>query len=176
LEKKVKLAAEKGGVGLIEVDLSDLTQPSERRRRMERLRPGACPAGFIVMRAKLGFVDDVFYLARKSWRDAASKILRLKKPHSFLINASVEMEAHFIQEERKAVNVIGLLPGRDPELKNEYILLGGHLDHLGVGLDGFIYPGADDNAASAAAILETIRVLGASGFSPRRSIVFASWG
>jgi membrane dipeptidase len=175
LEKKVKLAAEKGAVGLIEVDLSDLTQPSERRRRIERLRPAACPAGFIVMRAKLGFVDDVFYLARKSWRDAASKTLRLKKPHSFLLDASVEMEAHFIQEERKAVNVIGLLPGRDPELKNEYVLLGGHLDHLGVGLDGFIYPGADDNAASAAAILETIRVLAASGFSPRRSIVFASW-
>jgi membrane dipeptidase len=175
LEKKVKLAAEKGAVGLIEADLSDFAQPSERRRRMERLRPDTCPAGFIVMRAKLSFVDDVFYLSRKSWRDAASKILRLKTPRSFLADASIEMEAHFVQEERKAVNVIGLLPGRDPELKKEYILLGGHLDHLGVGLDGFIYPGADDNAVSAAAILETVRVLVASGFSPRRSIVFASW-
>ncbi len=175
MEKKVKLAAEKGAVGLIEVDLADLAQTSERRRRMERLRPDTCPAGFIVVRAKLSFVDDVFYLARKSWRDAASKILRLKTPHSFLLDASVEMEAHFVQEERKAVNVIGLLTGRDPKLKNEYILMGGHLDHLGVGVDGFIYPGADDNATSAATILETARVLGASDFSPRRSIVFASW-
>ncbi len=176
LEKKVKLAAEKGAAGLIEVDLSDLVQPSERRRRrIERLRPDTCPAGFIVMRAKLGFIDDVFYLAHRSWRDATSKILRLKKPHSFLADASVEMEAHFVQEEKKAVNVIGLLHGRDPELRNEYIILGGHLDHLGVGLDGFIYPGADDNATSAATVLETARVLLASDFSPRRSIVFASW-
>ncbi len=175
LEKKVKLAAEKGAVGLIEVDLADLAPTSERRRRLERLKPDTCPPGFIVMRAKLGFVDDLFYLARKSWRDAASKILRLKTPHSFLIDAFVEMEAHFVQEERKAVNVIGLLPGRDPNLKNEYILLGGHLDHLGIGLDGFVYPGADDNATSAATILETVRVLVASGFSPRRSIIFASW-
>jgi hypothetical protein len=53
--------------------------------------------------------------------------------------------------------------------------MGGHLDHLGVGFDGFVYPGADDNATSAATVLETARALTASRFRPARTIIFASW-
>jgi hypothetical protein len=168
LEKKVKLAVEKGASGLIEMDLSEPGQPSVRRRASGMLKPGVCPPGFVVIHAGRNFLDDLFYVAQKSWRDSVSKILRLKKPHSFLIDSAVEMEAHFIQEERKAVNVLGVIPGHDPKLKNEYILMGGHLDHLGIGFNGFIYDGADDNATSAATILETARVLIASRFRPAR--------
>ena len=178
LDKKAKLAAEKGAVGMIEMDLTDPRRPpdpKERRRTSRNLKAGECPKGFVVMQAGRDFLDDLFYSARKSWRDAVSRILRLKKPHSFLFEAAVEMEVHLVQEERKAVNVIGLLPGRDPKLKDEYILIGGHLDHLGIGLNGFIYNGADDNATSAATFLETARVLISSGFKPARSIVFCSW-
>jgi len=178
LEKKAKLAAEKGAVGMIEVDLTDPRQPADpstRRRTSRSLKPGECPPGFVVIQAGRNFLDDLFYNARKSWRDAVSRILRLKKPCSFLFDAAVEMEVHLVQEERKAMNVIGRLPGRDPQLKEEFILIGGHLDHLGVGLNGFIYNGADDNATSAATILETARVLTASGFKPARSIIFCSW-
>jgi membrane dipeptidase len=175
LEKKAKLAAEKGAAGIIEMDLSEPGQSRARRRATGMMKPGACPAGFVVVHATRNFLDDLFYLSHKSWRDPVSKILRLKKPQSFLLDTGVEMEAHFTQEERKAVNVIGVLPGRDRKLKDEFIIMGGHLDHLGVGLNGFVYPGADDNATSAATILETARVLIASGFKPARTIVFASW-
>lgn len=177
LEKKAQLAAEKGAVGLIEMDLYEPGRPSSAaRRRMRRfIKQGECPPNFVVMQAGRNFLDDLLYSTRKSWKDAVSRILRLKKPHSFLIDAAVEMEAHFVQEERKARNVIGLLPGRDPKLKDEIIIMGGHLDHLGIGLDGFIYNGADDNAVSAATLLETARVLIASGFRPFRSILFCSW-
>jgi len=177
LEKKVKLAAEKGAVGLIEMDLYEPGErPSSGRRRMRRfIKAGECPANFVVIQAGRNFLDDLFYSDRKSWRDAASRILRLKKPHSMLIDVALEMEAHFVQEDRKARNVIGLLPGRDPRLKDEIIIMGGHLDHLGSSLDGFIYNGADDNAVSAATILEAARVLISSGFKPARSILFCSW-
>ena len=163
---------------MIEMDLTDPRQPpdpKERRRTFRSLKPGECPKGFVVIQAGRDFLDDLFYSARKSWRDALSRILRLKKPHSFVFDAAVEMEVHLVQEERKAVNVIGLLPGRDPKLKDETILVGGHLDHLGIGLNGFIYNGADDNATSAATLLEAARVLVASGFRPSRSVVFCSW-
>jgi len=177
LEKKVRLAVERGAAGLIEVDLNDTGQVARRRRApgIEALKPASCPSGFIVLQAGRNFLDDLSYLAKKSWKDATSRTLRLKSPHSFVFGADVEMEAYFIQEERKAVNVIGLLPGHDRKLKNEYILMGGHLDHLGVGLDGFVYPGADDNAVSASTILETARVLVASKFKPARTVVFTSW-
>jgi membrane dipeptidase len=177
LEKKVKLAAEKGAVGLIEMDLYEAGQrPSPGRRRIRRfIKAGECPANFVVIQAGRNFLDDLFYGDRKSWRDAVSRILRLKKPYSLLIDVALEMEAHFVQEDRKARNVIGLLPGRDPRLKDEIIIMGGHLDHLGSSLDGFIYNGADDNAVSAATILEVARVLISSGFRPARSILFCSW-
>jgi membrane dipeptidase len=178
LENKAKLAAEQGALGMIEMDLTDPQSPpdpKERRLLFRSLKTGDCPAGFVVMQAGRNFLDDLFWSAKKSWRDAVSHILRFKKPHSFAFEAAVEMEVHFVQEDRMAVNVLGVLRGRDPRLKGEYILMGGHLDHLGVGLNGFIYNGADDNATSAATLLEAARVLSASGFKPARTIVFCSW-
>ncbi len=177
LEKKAKFAAEKGAAGLIEMDLSEPGQPpSPGQRRMRRfIKQGECPPNFVVIQAGRNFFDDLFYSSRKSWKDAVSRILRLKQPHSFLVDAGLEIEVHFVQEDRTARNVIGLLPGRDPRLKDEVIIMGGHLDHVGIGLDGFIRNGADDNAVSAGTLLETARVLIASGFRPARSVVFCSW-
>ncbi len=71
-------------------------------------------------------------------------------------------------------NVIGLLPGTDPELKNEYIVVGGHYDHIGVNREGEICNGADDNASGSSAVLEV-----AEAFllhPPRRSVLFMAFG
>jgi len=178
-EKKVKTAAAKGALGLIEMDL---TTPGAQagpqagpRPRFGVLRPGQCPEGFVVMRAGRDFLSDVFYLVGKSWRDLVSKTLRLKKSMTLDLGADVEMEAHFVSGERTAPNVVGILPGNDPKLKDEALVIGGHLDHLGVGIDGWIYPGADDNATSTAVILETARALAAAGYKPARTIVFGAW-
>lgn len=73
--------------------------------------------------------------------------------------------------------VIGVLPGADPALKDQYVVLMGHLDHLGVkpnakpGEDA-IYNGALDNAAGVATMLEAAREFVASGRPPRRSVLF----
>lgn len=75
-------------------------------------------------------------------------------------------------------NVIGILPGRDPVLKSQVILLSAHLDHLGVGkpVDGdSIYNGADDDASGCVAVLQLARAL-ARGLHPRRTVVFALFG
>ena len=104
-----------------------------------------------------------------------SRTLRDNKSYTAPLDVSIEMEAHYIQEDREAPNVLGLLPGKHPELKNEYIIIGGHLDHLGVGMDGAIYNGADDNASGVAALLEVARILNLNHFQPDRSIVFAAW-
>ncbi|HWI76616.1 MAG TPA: M20/M25/M40 family metallo-hydrolase [Sphingomicrobium sp.] len=73
--------------------------------------------------------------------------------------------------------VIGLLPGSDPALKDQYVVLMGHLDHLGVKADAkpgqdAIYNGALDNAAGVATMLEAAREFVASGKPPRRSVLF----
>lgn len=76
-----------------------------------------------------------------------------------------------------STNVVGVLPGADPLLKNEVIVLSGHLDHLGTrpgakkGEDA-IYNGAMDNAAGIATLIEAARLAVASGQPPRRTLVF----
>ncbi len=173
LEKKVKFVAAQGAVGIIEMDVS--TPATSRRRFSSLQRPGACPPDFVVLRAGRNFVDDVFYLTNRSWRDLVSKTLRTRKSFTTALEASVEMETHFVSGDRTASNVIGILPGSDPQLMEECLIIGGHLDHLGIGLDGLVYNGADDNAGSVAVILEIARVLKARRFRPARSIVFAAW-
>lgn len=73
-----------------------------------------------------------------------------------------------------ARNVIGLLPGSDPALRDEAIVLGAHMDHLG-NPGGRIHPGADDNGSGVAAVLEIARAVAASPARPKRSLLFAFW-
>jgi hypothetical protein len=77
----------------------------------------------------------------------------------------------------ESANVLGLLPGSDPHLKDEYIVITAHLDHLGRGVavnGDAIYNGAHDNAVGVAILLEMARALRASSVKPRRSVLFAA--
>jgi len=83
----------------------------------------------------------------------------------------------------KTWNVIGFLEGNDPQLKNEYIVLGAHYDHLGLGgpsskstKKNAIHYGADDNASGASALLEISEKLAAHKDQLKRSIIFISFG
>ncbi len=71
-------------------------------------------------------------------------------------------------------NVAGVLAGSDPKVAAEAVVLGAHLDHLGV-VDGVIHPGADDNASGVAALLEIARAFASSRERPKRSLVFVFW-
>jgi len=72
------------------------------------------------------------------------------------------------------INVIGMLPGRDPELRRDIILIGAHRDHFGQ-QGGVLFPGADDNASGTAVMLELARMLSQSATSPKRTILFVSF-
>ena len=80
-------------------------------------------------------------------------------------------------------NVIGFIEGNDPVLKNEYIVLGAHYDHLGLGgpssksdKRGVVYHGADDNASGTAALLEIAEKLVSKKEALKRSIIFIAFG
>lgn len=77
-----------------------------------------------------------------------------------------------------ADNVVGLLEGSDPALRDQYVVLSAHLDHVGVGkpdaTGDTIYNGAMDNAVGTASMLEVAKRFQASGQRPRRSILFVA--
>ena len=87
------------------------------------------------------------------------------------------------EEERTTHNILAVLPGKDKQLKNEYIVVGSHYDHLGMGGKGSgsrrpdtlaVHPGADDNASGDAVVLELARHF--KKVRSPRSIIFAFFG
>lgn len=77
-------------------------------------------------------------------------------------------------------NVIGVIPGSDPDLRHEYVMLGAHYDHVGVMpnhpepiTSEFIFNGARDNAVGTAGIMAAARYFGQH--PPRRSLILAAW-
>jgi len=77
----------------------------------------------------------------------------------------------------EAPNVLGMLRGSDPTLRDQYVIVSAHLDHLGIGraVDGdSIYNGAMDNASGIATMIETARAFHDRKISPKRSIIFAA--
>jgi len=79
------------------------------------------------------------------------------------------------QEEVEARNVLGFLPGSDPQYRDEVVVVGAHYDHLGREPDGAIINGANDNASGVATMLEIARLWQARDFHPARSVLFAAW-
>lgn len=81
---------------------------------------------------------------------------------------------HFQVDGKGYCNAVGMIEGSDPELRNEYVVLGAHFDHLGE-RNGRIYPGADDNASGSAALIEVARILCEKKDMLKRSVIFAGF-
>jgi hypothetical protein len=88
----------------------------------------------------------------------------------------------YYQPFRSYRNILGMIEGSDPQLKDRYILIGAHYDHVGYGNKtnsygpfGRIHNGADDNASGISAILEIAEALTTAPEKPKRSIIFAFW-
>jgi len=94
------------------------------------------------------------------------------KPQSKLLNGkSVAFKTTVNSEIVKARNVVGIIEG---EKKDEYIVVGGHYDHLGKH-DGWIWNGADDNASGTVGVMSIAKAFKATGKKPERSVIFAAW-
>ncbi len=113
--------------------------------------------------------DDLLKETKSDLKILKSKIDSLQNPVSFSTETSVELSVNskYIKNKRSE-NVIGFLEGKSK--KDEYFVIGAHLDH--VGRQGDLYfPGANDNASGSAAVLEVARAF-VSGTKPERSIYF----
>jgi hypothetical protein len=97
-----------------------------------------------------------------------------RAPASFVAPRRVEIAVALEAADRTAVNVVGILPGRDPALAGEAVVLGAHYDHLGL-TGGAIYPGADDNASGTAVVVGLARAFAAAG-GLDRTLVFVLFG
>jgi Zn-dependent M28 family amino/carboxypeptidase len=119
-------------------------------------------------------VNQIFSTSGMKPGDVQTQLDKTLKPVKVdLKGATADMK--IVNADRRVAttyNVVGLLEGSDPKLKNETVIISGHYDHDGT-YGGNMYPGADDNASGSAGVMELAKAFTANPTKPKRSIVFA---
>ena len=118
---------------------------------------------------------DIFAGLKTTNKEILDKITKTFKPLSFNTGKSFTIKANTTRHpEGKACNVIGMIEGNDPVLKNEAIIIGGHLD--AVGRAGKVVNGALDNASGVVDIMGAAKAMALSGIGLKRSVIFVFFG
>jgi hypothetical protein len=188
-ERKLATLVDKGAVGVITVDSSaDIKRtPWERRVAMSWIpqmrwldEAGVPQNAFPALKLRFRFnheaATQLFETAPSTFASALAASDE-GTPQGFALPGMLTLSATTGLRKTESANVVGVLPGSDPQLKNEYIVVTAHLDHLGRGsaVNGdSVYNGAHDNAVGMGIMLELARALHASNAKPRRSIIFAA--
>jgi Zn-dependent M28 family amino/carboxypeptidase len=142
--------------------------------------PGPADPGIPFVQVGSAHVEAWFAAAGRQFKDAQQEIDRTLTPQSFAFAETLQVafEADVRHTSRNVSNVVGYLPG----VTDEYVIVGAHYDHLGLGEQyslapekaGAIHPGADDNASGVAGVLALARYFGAHQ-KPIRGIVFIAF-
>ncbi|MFO7890576.1 MAG: M28 family metallopeptidase [bacterium] len=120
-------------------------------------------------------VSDIFSGTGKKHREVVENIKKKLTPESFSTNKIVTIKnTTEYHPEGKGANVIGFIEGNNAELKEEVIVLGGHLDHLGSCYERI--PGANDNASGVAVVLGAAQALSRIKDHLQRSVLFVLFG
>lgn len=199
--EKRRMAEAHGAVGLITIR----GKSESERRPFERLARYAngpvmtwvapdgtpfSPAPTIALRATLDTpaAEALFAGAPRSLSQVLDEAAKEgARPKGFALKPMVKVEQQSITEHFTSPNVLAVLPGSDPALADEYVLLMGHLDHEGTreakpaaagaeapADEDLIYNGAMDNATGIATMLEVARAMAQSPDRPKRPILFAA--
>ena len=180
LRKKVSVARDKGAIGIIFVNPYDEHKMEDDLIEFEYDRGGAI-TDFPVVNVKRNLIERLFTLEKINFREYYDKIIETKKTASFEFkNSSASITTDVEEVETISWNVGGYLEGNDPDLKNEYIIIGAHFDHLGMGGGGSLYRGdepqihngADDNASGTTGVLELAEKFSFERKNLKRSVVF----
>jgi aminopeptidase YwaD len=182
LTRKVFTAREKGAAGIIMVTGPyDEETPALVNLKVDRQ---SVAAGLPVINLTSTLADSILLLAgiQQDLKTIQQRIYDTKEPFSFAVpNTHVTMRTELNRVYASTVNVLGLLEGTDPVLKQEYVVVGAHFDHLGMGGEGSgsmkpdtiaIHPGADDNASGTAGMLELAEYFSSRRDMIKRSIIF----
>ncbi len=131
--------------------------------------------GFVYSMVSRRVLADLFAGTGYDHGEVVGQIRDTLEPHSFATGKTFTIrnttEHH---PEGIGANVIGLIEGSDPVLRNDVIIIGGHLDHLGYCYE--MIPGANDNASAVAVAMGIARAMAGSAVKPKRSVLFLLFG
>ncbi|HEY3389919.1 MAG TPA: M20/M25/M40 family metallo-hydrolase, partial [Prolixibacteraceae bacterium] len=148
--------------------------------KFESLVKGEQSVGIPAFRISRKIANQILESREQTIVDIELRMNNLRKPESFSTGILVSGQSDLVETTIPTRNVVMEIPGSDKILKNEYVVLGAHFDHLGVGGQGSgsrvpdtvaIHHGADDNASGVGMIIELAQKLAATPESHKRSIV-----
>jgi hypothetical protein len=137
--------------------------------------------GIPIISLKRSAVEPLFTAAGKNLQQVQKDIDSFRVSNSFSFSGTTSFTTDLVPIQANTANIIGLLQGKDPVLKNEVIVIGAHMDHLGDGMkygslfekqEPQIHNGADDNASGTAGVLELAEYYASKKKDLKRSILF----
>jgi hypothetical protein len=159
---KLLNARSKGALGVILVDLPRRAKEKPGPLVSLRLTRGLSDAGIVAVHAREAVANQI--LGKGRFSALVNQIEEALKPRSFVTNAVVELQVELQKKQARIKNVAAMVPGTDPVLRKEVVVVGAHYDHLGYGHvgafpgnQGKIHPGADDNASGTSVMLTMAR-------------------
>ena len=173
---KALLAKDMGAAGILMVS-GPAFDPKDT---LEPINSKAFSVDIPAIRIKREVADLILSGSKNTVSALEKKLNETRKPTSFSTNINVSGKTEIIRETDNTRNVVMLLQGEDANLKNEYIILGAHFDHLGMGGQGSdsragdtvaVHHGADDNASGVAMMLELAEKFALTKESHKRSII-----
>lgn len=179
---KVLTARDKGAAGVIFVS-------GEKRDKDDNLLKisfdkSATTAGIPVLHVRRKTINPVFESFGLSVQKAEGRIIQGMTSYTFSLPVTIEGTTDIIHTKAQTQNIVGVLKGADPVLKDQYVVVGAHYDHLGFGGPGSgsrlpdtvaVHYGADDNASGVAGIIELAGKLASENVKPARSVVFVAF-
>ena len=155
-----------GGAGVVFVLDSAVEAEQVRRLALTSVQVRGAPAGVPAFYTTRAAAERAFGAAGRTLADA------LASGGGVTVTARVPVH----QPDIRAPNVVAVLPGSDPALRNTYVVFSAHMDHVGVGAPDAsgdsIYNGADDDASGTAALVEVAEAFAALEDRPARSLIF----
>ncbi len=183
LTAKASNARNHGAIGMILVDLNPVRE-GEKEMISLRRSLNQNDSGLIAVQVRHEIIEKWLERSNISLAALKEKIDREERPASISFSGlKVSLQVNLEKIIYKTDNVIGILTGSDPQLKEQNIVIGAHYDHIGLGYfgtrdtrtEGQIHNGADDNASGAAVVMNVAERLGRAAQRPQRTIVFAAF-
>ena len=180
LRKKASVARDKGASGIIFINPYDENKQEDDLIEFTYDRGGSI-SDFAVLNIKRDIIEKILESEGINLKEINDKIIETKQPDSFeLKNSFANISTEIKEVEAISWNVGGYLEGADPELKKEWLIIGAHFDHLGMGSEGSLYRGgepqihngADDNASGTAGVIELAEKFASQKDKVKRSIAF----
>lgn len=179
---KVLTAKDKGAAGVLLVTPRGLDKDDKLMPLI--VENNEVTSGIPVLSIRHEVADHVLALKGITVDSAEKIIVSGKKPFSFSTGALLKCKVDISQKHARTANVVAMLEGSDPVLKDEYLVVGGHYDHLGFGGPNSgsrmpdtsaIHNGADDNASGTALVMAMAGRLSAEKKKLKRSIIFVAF-